>query len=95
MATPDNTGGNPVTEFETASLALAELSAWSTFAYAAISLVIGAGQIAIVWHGIRTMQRMGERRAAEQDQRHDEAMTALRELIARTGGPADAKGAGA
>lgn len=53
------------------------------------SIAIGIGQIAIVWYGIRAMQRAGDRRAREQDQRHEETMTALRELIARTGKAAD------
>ena len=42
-------------------------------------------QIAVVWFGIRVVRQAGERRAKEQDQRHDETMLALRELIARTG----------
>ena len=40
-------------------------------------VVIGAGQIAVVWHGIRTMIASGQARAREHDQRHEEAMTAL------------------
>ena len=42
-----------------------------------IALAIGVGQLAVVWYGIRTMHIAGERRAREQDQRHDETMTAL------------------
>jgi len=76
-----------MTEFETASLAYSALSAWSTFAYAVISLIVGVAQCVLIWIGIRAMQLAGDRRAKEQDQRHDEAMTALRALIARTGGP--------
>ena len=55
----------------------------------AATLAIGIGQIAVVAFGIRAMTRAGERRAREQDQRHDEAMTALRELIRRTAPAAD------
>ena len=51
-----------MTEFETVFLAAA--------------LVIGAGQIAIVWYGIRAIRRAGEHRAREQDQRHTETMRA-------------------
>ena len=56
----------------------------------ATSVVIGFGQIGIVWYGIHAMTRATERRAAEArdearrasrvaDQRHAEAMQALRE----------------
>ena len=76
-----------MTEFETASLAYAALSSRSTFAYAVVSLIVGAAQCVPIRIGIRAMQRAGDRRAREQDQRHDEAMTALKALIARTGGP--------
>ena len=55
----------------------------------AATLAIGIGQIAVVAFGIRAMTRAGERRAREQDQRHDESMTALRELIRRTAPAAD------
>lgn len=67
-----------MTEYEAATL----LTRYATIA-------IGVGQIAVVWYGIRAMQRAGDRRAREQDQRHAEAMTALRELIARTAARAD------
>ena len=43
--------------------------------------MIGIGQIAVVWYGIRAMQRMGAARAREQDQRHEETMAALNELV--------------
>lgn len=56
------------------------------------TIVIGLGQIGIVWYGIRAMTRSSNVRAEEnarlaeqQEQRHTEAMTALKELITRTG----------
>ena len=56
------------------------------------SIAISLGQIGIVWYGIRAMTRSSnvraqenKRLAEEQEQRHAEAMTALKELIARTG----------
>ena len=80
-----------MTEFETATLAmqeaslsLATLSAWSTFAYAAVSLIVGGAQCALIWYGIRAMRRASDSR----DKALDNQMVALRELIARTGGPA-------
>ena len=64
-------------EYETATLALrtASLAAqhaglWIAAAHVAVGLI----QAAIVWYGIRAMQRAGDRRAEEQDQRHVEAM---------------------
>ena len=77
--------------FQTASLVFQETGLWIAAAHIVTALVIGAGQIAIVWYGIRAMQRASDRRAAEQDQRHTEAMQAfdlqrqaLETLIART-----------
>ena len=63
-----------MTEYEVATLAIREASMWVAVAHVAATLIIGAAQIAIVWHGIRVMQRTGERRAREQDQRHVEAV---------------------
>ena len=78
-----------MTEFEIASLALREAALWATIA-------IGAGQIGIVWYAIRAMNRANDERAKDRRereradvQRHAEAMTALRELIARTAPAAD------
>lgn len=71
-----------MTAFEIVSLAIAGIATGSA-----------ATAAAGIWHGIRAMVRAGERRAREQDQRHDETMAALRtqadalaELIRRTGG---------
>ena len=68
-------------EYEIASLAAREAALWVAVAQVAATLAIGIGQIAVVWYGIRAMQRMGATRAREQDQRHEETMTALNELI--------------
>ena len=67
--------------FQDASLALRGETLTVARWQIAATLAIGLGQIAIVWYGIRAMQRAGDRRAKEQDQRHDETMLALRELI--------------
>ena len=73
-----------MTEFEIASLAHQEASLalrdsalMVAIAQVAATLVIGLGQIAVVWYGIRAMQRAGTTRAKEQDQRHAEAMQRL------------------
>ena len=63
-----------MTEYELATLAIREAALRATWAQVAATLAIGLGQIAIVAIGIRAMQRAGERRAKEQDQRHAEAM---------------------
>ena len=77
--------------YQQSSLALRESDLWVAVAQIAASLAIGIGQIAVVWYGIRAMQRAGTQRAREQDQRHAEAMTrldqqgrALETLIERT-----------
>ena len=74
-----------MTEFETATLT-------AQYAAAVAQVLIGLGQIAVVWYGINRMVRGNESRAqaAQQQERenvrrHTESMTALRELIERTG----------
>ena len=81
-----------MSEYELATLVFREQTLWVARAQVVVTLLIGLGQIAIVWIGIRAMQRAGDIRAQEQDRRHTdaqnahaEAMTALRELIVRTG----------
>ena len=82
-------------EYELATLALRGAGNWVAAAHVAVGLI----QAGIVWIGIGAMQRVGDRRAAEQDQHHAEAMiaqrenhaatvVALRALIARTGNSA-------
>ena len=64
-------------EYEAATLATRYAGLW----IAAAQVGVGLLQAGIVWYGIRAMQCMGATRAREQDQRHEEAMTALNELI--------------
>ena len=61
-------------EYEAATLALRESALWVAVAQVVATVVIGCGQIAVVWFGIRAMQTAGDRRARGQDQRHAEAM---------------------
>ena len=82
--------------FRTASLAAQHAGLWVAGAHVAAAVVIGLGQIAVVAWGIRAMQRAGNQRAREQDQRHAETMQAfdvqrqaLETLIARTAPAAD------
>ena len=82
-----------MTEYEIATLAIRTLGHW----IAAGQLLIGIGQIAVVWFGIRVMCRTADQRAQAMDddrrradQRHEEAMLALRTLIERTAPTTDA-----
>ena len=54
-----------MTEFETAALALREAALWTAIAHVVVALLIGLGQIAIVYYGINEMKHMGEQRAAQ------------------------------
>ena len=90
-----------VTEFETATLALREAALFTAIAHVVVALLIGFGQIGIVYYGIREMGKMSDERAKEAKKRakeakkrdkadarrHTEAMTALEALIRRTSGP--------
>ena len=76
-----------LTEYEAATLAFRDASLAARHAglrIAAAHVAVGLIQAGIVWSGIRAMQRAGEQRATEQDQRHAEAMRALETLIARS-----------
>ena len=64
-------------EYEAATLAVRAAALWAAYGQIAATLMIGLGQIAVVWYGIRAMQRMGAVRAREQDQRHAETMQRL------------------
>ena len=66
-------------------------------AFEIASILIGVGQIGIVYYGISRMVQANDSRSKLQSElmqrqeresirRHTETMTALRELIARTGG---------
>ena len=81
--------------FQESGLAFQEAGLWIATAHVAATHVIGAGQIGIVWYGIRAMNRASEQRsndaraearclAAADERRHAEAMRALEALIART-----------
>ena len=48
--------------------------AFATMALAAVGLLIGGGQIAVVWHGISAMRRSDERLEHERERLHRKAM---------------------
>ena len=73
------------------SLAVGRTGLWISGAHVVATVVIGLGQIAVVWYGIRAMMRAGERREREHERRHAESMRrfdvqarALETLIERT-----------
>lgn len=77
-----------MTEFEAATLALQQQQLWAAIAIPLVTGLVGLGQILIVHHGIRVMDRANRDRArqvetqrVEADQRHAEAMAALQALI--------------
>ena len=63
-----------MTPFETESLAISTAALWVAVGALVAQVIIGAGQIAVVWHGIRSMIASGMARAREHDQRHEENM---------------------
>ena len=60
---------------------------WQTGISAGLSLLTLIVSSCLVLYGFRLMRRGTERREREADQRHTEAMTALRTLIERTAPP--------
>ncbi|MDE0331952.1 MAG: hypothetical protein OXL41_08790 [Nitrospinae bacterium] len=53
---------------------------WSLLA-AYLNLIASFGGLGLLYYGIRTMARGAELRAADSERKHNESMTALRELI--------------
>ena len=84
-----------MTEYETATLALREAALFIAIAHVVVSLLVGLGQIGIVYYGIRVLgvreaenrEKADKRRHKAEKRRHTEAMTALQELIRRTSAP--------
>ena len=81
-----------MTEYELATLTLLEWELWAAFGQLAASVIIGLGQIAVVWLGIRSYEKednlrhekvMNDLRSRRNEaaNAHNESMTALRELI--------------
>lgn len=84
-----------MTNYETASLALQQAAIDATYTAAYLQAVIagsvGLLQALIIGWGIRSMSRMGDKREAQHQARHEEVMVALqqqgealRALIERT-----------
>ena len=91
-----------MTEFETATLAhqVAALGLQRLAIY--VQAGVGLLQAALIGYGLYMMHRASRDRnkamdddRANADKRHEEAMTALKELIARTASPSSPPGASA
>ena len=80
-----------MTDFEIASLTLQEMAVWAAIVTAVAAVCIGSWQCLLIAKGLRLMDSSNKERAAVVDEqrrvderRHEEAMTALTELIRRT-----------
>ena len=49
-----------------------------------IGFIIAAAQLGLIWHGLRQMGSASAERADKENNRHEEAMEALKTLIERT-----------
>ena len=49
----------------------------AAMALVVVGLLVGGGQIAVVWRGISTMRHAGERRKREHERRHHETMDVM------------------
>ncbi len=85
---------DPVSEFETATLAFRNASLWATYVQAGIAGLAGLVQCGLIAYGLKMMQRSNVDRQGQTDlaeKRHEESMLALhqqgealRTLIERT-----------
>ncbi|MYA95679.1 MAG: hypothetical protein F4X91_04635 [Nitrospinae bacterium] len=66
-----------MTEFEIATLEFTRISLWISAIHAFISLIVGAGQCALILYGLRLMQRGSERREEQSKRQHEETMADL------------------
>ncbi len=80
-----------MTDYETASLVLQQAAIDAAYVQAVVAGSVGLLQALIVGWGIRSMSRMGDKREAQHQDRHEAAMVALqqqgealRALIERT-----------
>ena len=62
-----------MTEFEIATLEISRTGLWISAVHAFISLIVGFGQCALIWYGLRLMQRGTERREEQSQRLHEES----------------------
>ena len=56
------------------------IEAWALL-FQGLALIPAYGAVLLIWRGIRVMSKNDEMRAADSERKHEENMTALRELI--------------
>ncbi len=64
-------------ELSRAGLEVSRIGLWISAIHAMISLVVGSVQCALIWYGLRLMQRGTERREEQNKRLHEETMAAL------------------
>ena len=73
-----------MTEFEI-------LTIWISAVHAFISLIVGVGQCALIWYGLRLMQRGTERREEQSQRLHEESKRWHEQNYGRSGCPSPRK----
>ena len=71
-----------MTEFEIATLEISRIGLWIAAIHAFISLIVGAGQCALIFYGLRLMQRGTERREEQSIRLHEESKLMHQETMA-------------
>ena len=64
-------------EISRAGLEISRIGLWIAAIHAFISLIVGVGQCALIWYGLKLMQRGTERREEQSKRQHEETMAAL------------------
>ena len=67
-----------MTEFQMATLEISRIGLWISAIHAFISLMVGVVQCALIWYGLKLMQRGTDRREEQSKRQHEETMTALK-----------------
>ena len=74
----------PMTEFETATIAFQNASLWAAYIQAGGAGLVGMVQCALIFYGLKLMQRSNTDRQRQMDlaeKRHEESLLTLRTLI--------------
>ena len=70
----------PMTEFETATIAFQNASLWAAHIQAGVAGLVGLVQCALIFYGLKLMQRSNTDRQRQMDlaeKRHEESLSAL------------------
>ena len=69
-----------MTEFETATIAFQNVSLWTAYIQAGVAGLVGLVQCALIFYGLKLMQRSNTDRQRQMDlaeKRHEESLSAL------------------